>query len=94
MIEPTVGRIVWFYKHVDDRWKGPLAAIVVEVHSNRLVNLCVFGNDGVPRAETSVTLAQPEDEVGGSDYCAWMPYQVKKATGSESGEKGAGEQKI
>jgi len=80
MISPTVGRIVWFYKYSEGQGhKGPLAAIVVEVHSDTNVNLTVFDNHGVPRAETSVYLAQPESEVPQADYCQWMPYHVVRA---------------
>lgn len=95
-ITPTVGRVMWFYKYVEGQGhKGPLAAIVAAVHSLMNVNLTVFDSGGVPRAETSVFLSQPGCAVPGkADYCEWMPYQVKKSTGSESGEESAGKESI
>lgn len=95
MITPTVGRIVWFYRYVENQGhKGPLAAIVVDVHSDTCVNLSVFDQEGVLRPEVRVYLSQPNSDVPQADYCCWMPYQVKKATGSESGEKEAGTQAV
>lgn len=92
MIVPTVGRIV-LYKKCEGL--PLLAAIITCVHNDRCVNLTVFGQDGQTFGETSVMLVQPEDEnPGGVNWCQWMPYQVKKLTGSESGEKDAGQQQI
>lgn len=103
MIEPTVGRIVHYYRNGDkgapvpNYHEGPCAALVTEVHSDRMVNLAVFDWNGNPHSVTSITLVQPDDELPapGEHYCTWMPYQIKgKATGSESGEKEAGTQSI
>lgn len=91
MINPTVGRIVWFYS---DSGADPLAAIVTMVWDARLVNLCVFDRAGLPFPQAEVVMMQPEDEVPPGPYCCWMPYQVKKQSGSESGEKEAGTQSI
>ena len=91
MITPTVGRIVWFYTRNSQEEH---AAIVVKVWSDTMVNLCVFGKNGNTRSETSVQLVQPGNEIPDGMYCTWMPYQIKKDTGSESGEKAAGQQTI
>jgi len=91
MITPTVGRIVLFS---DDEEYDKCAAIVCHVHSDRMVNLAVFNSSGYHEGKTSVPLVQPEDERPTGMYCEWMPYQVKKETGSESGEKAAGTQAI
>lgn len=84
MIEPSNGRIVLF---------GPekLAAIVTHVHSERMVNLCVFSPEGIPIPRTSVPLLQDEDEapIGTHSYCQWMPYQKGQAAKTEALEKAA-----
>ena len=101
MIQPTVGRIVLFcpmpgmgYDEVVTQGNCPVPAIITHVWGDRMVNLAVFDADGRHHAITSVTLRQPEDEADNNTHCEWMPYQVKKPTGSESGEKAAGEQAI
>jgi len=91
MITPTVGRIVWFYATSEAE---ETAAMVVKVWSDCMVNLCCFDGNGCTGPRQSVTLVQPEDERPTGPYCTWMPYQVKKVFGSESGEKGAGTQVI
>lgn len=79
MIRPTVGRIVWFHHNAniagfDDR-DAPLAAIVTYVHSDTLVNLCVFGPNGDSYAKASVYLEQGDAPRSVGMYCRWMPYQ-------------------
>lgn len=99
MITPTVGRIVLYHPRgekvatVNDQ---PVPAIVTAVWSERCVNLAVFDANGshVGPGRTSVRLVQPDDDVPEGPYCEWMPYQVKKDHGSESGEKGAGTEQI
>jgi len=77
VIEPTVGRIVWFYKRVvDGAHEGPFAAIVAKVWSDRLVNLSVFSGTGVHYSDCNIALVQPGDDIPDSDYCAWMPHQI------------------
>lgn len=96
MITPTVGRVVWYYEKA--LGSGPLAAIIAGVHNSYWVNLMVLDVNGLSQSRTSVRLVQPDDEVQpGPDadgYATWMPYQLKKGTGSESGEKEAGTQTI
>lgn len=100
IIKPTVGRIVHYYPGPDDPQlveEAPLAAIVAKVWSDTCVNLTIFNPNGAvePNPPTSITLVQPgADPPDQSGYCTWMPYQVKKQTGSESGEKAAGTQVI
>ena len=92
MIQPTVGRIVWYYPACDTT---PRAAIIAYVHDDHMVNLAVFDTNGTPYSRISVTLVQPEDPARpDQSYCRWMPYQVKKDHGSESGEKAAGTQEV
>jgi hypothetical protein len=97
MITPTIGRIVSYFEipPVSFEPSGPLAAIVTHVWNDRMVNLAVLNGNGDVHGRTSVRLRQPEDAPGGEYcWCEWMPYQVKKPTGSESGEKAAGVQVI
>ena len=101
MIQPTVGRIVWYYPDERDGMTGgagdttPRAAIIAYVHDDHMVNLVVFDTNGMSYSRTSVTLVQPEDPARpDQSYCRWMPYQVKKDHGSESGEKAAGTQEV
>lgn len=81
MIEPTVGRIVWY--HPGDRAPGdlPWAAIVVCVHNAREVNLTVFDDLGFAKPKQHVQLRQDGDVVTGECYCEWMPYQKSVAKG-------------
>lgn len=101
MIEPTVGRVVHFYPNMDrgvpqHTQPGPWKADIVDVHTDRLVNLAAFDPGGEHHALTSQILVQPDDEIPapGTAYCTWMPYQTRKQTGSESGEQAAGTQQI
>lgn len=82
---PTPGRIVWYYPGPHDGiLRGPdepLAAIVVKVWGDRMVNLAVFDSNGNLHQRPSVALVQEGDEKPeGGAYCTWMPYQAKKHT--------------
>lgn len=79
MIRPSVGRIVLFR---ESEQAAECAAIVVNVHGDRMVNLCVFQTDGSPEPKTSVQLVQPEDDAphGATMRCYWMEYQVGQAS--------------
>ena len=98
MIRPTVGRIVHFYKASGRPFgEPPFAAIIARVISDNRVNLAIFNANGEPylKPPTSVLLVQPEAErPEEGQFCEWMPYQVKKPTGSESGERSAGLESI
>ena len=88
MIQPTIGRVVWFYVYSPGQGhKGPLAAHVCKVHSERMVNLLVISEEGIVRPETSVHLAQDNEEVPAGNYCCWMPYQKGQAQKTEALEK-------
>jgi hypothetical protein len=92
LIKPTVGRVVWFYKYNSvTGHQGPLAAHICKVWGDRLVNLMVIGEEGVPYAETSVLLLQDDAPAGmpppQGNYCCWMPYQQGQAAKAEALEK-------
>lgn len=92
IIKPSIGRVVYYR---DPELTEPQAATIAYVHSDTMVNLSVVNHSGTQFGETSVQLVQPgEPKPEGIGFCHWMPYQVKKMTGSESGEKAAGTQGI
>lgn len=80
IIQPTVGRVVWYHPAASQRIKGQpddqlCAAIVVYVWGDRMVNLTVMTPNGAPYGVTSVTLVQDGDTAPLERYCEWMPYQ-------------------
>ncbi len=102
VIVPTVGRVVNFFSSTNRKIDAgdrsqPLVALIAHVWSDRCVNLAVFDMHGrpVPEPPRAVRLVQPGDNRPvDEDFCEWMPYQVKKDTGSESGEPAAGQEVI
>lgn len=90
MIQPTVGRVVWFYPSGAKPTDQPLAAMIVCVWSDTCVNLAVFDKSGNPMVNppTSVLLIQEGNPVpSGGFYCTWMPYQKGQAQKTEALEK-------
>ena len=102
IIKPTVGRIVYFYNKqwIGEGWDEACAAIIVHVWSDHLVNLVVFHHIATTHKFGSIHLYQPGErpenirDIPESCWAEWMPYQVKKGFGSESGERAAGVQSI
>ncbi len=92
-IRPTVGRIVWY--HGLNPGLKTEAALITRINSlgyEPRVNLTIFCFDGETCPMLNVPLVQPGyDHPPTGHWCEWMPYQVKKGFGSESGEKAAGE---
>jgi len=91
LINPTVGRVVWFWPNPDlcpGPWPGeqPLAAIIAHVHHPRLVNLTVFEMSGRPIGYEFVALLQEGDEkpVDQRGFASWMPYQLGQAKRHEA----------
>lgn len=87
MIQPTVGRVVWFHPaaHSQSANFAPsavCAGTIAFVHSDSCVNLGVLDPLGVSHPRTNVPLIQdgePAPEQG--YYCEWMPYQKQVAAG-------------
>lgn len=80
VIQPTIGRVVHFYGANFDTIDPPMAAMVVHVHDDRLVNLAIFNRQGVPFGRTDVVLRQPGDlEEPGGDRCQWPPAVLAMA---------------
>lgn len=75
-IEPTVGRIVWYYENCR---MPPRAAIIADVSSGR-VTLGVFSWAGEPYPAKYVPVVQDgEDRPENGHFCEWMPYQKGQA---------------
>lgn len=77
-VKPAIGSIVWYYPGVAEKptikalGQGPLAAIVVGVWNNRLVNLAVFDGEGEHHKRLQVELLQDGDDAPTADhYAAW-----------------------
>lgn len=80
MIKPTVGRVVL----IRNRWGAagndqPECGLVTYVFSDRMINVAGFDRNGLPFAQTSLTLRQPEDADNGGVHAEWMPFQVGQA---------------
>lgn len=91
MIQPTNGRVVLFTPGASfmGRQHDPaqkLAATVVHVSDDRLVNLVVFDSTGQRYAVTSVPLLQDDDKPVGDTWCEWMPYQQGQAAKTAAAE--------
>lgn len=88
VINPTVGRILYYTPGVDDPWMSrqyaPFAAIIARVNSDNTVNLGVLDGSGHCNPRPNVTLiqgaliAEPEKA-----YCTWMDYQRGQAARSD-----------
>lgn len=82
-ITPTIGRVVWFYRHgktQHDAGEQPEAALVAFVHGDgRYINIGFFDHNGVSCSLTSVRLIQEGEEMEQSPFCCWMPYQQAQA---------------
>lgn len=95
MIQPSIGRVVWFTPSVNDDpradIKQPLIGHVAYVWNDRLVNLAVFDQNGNSLGgRTSVQLLQDDDLKPEHGYFAsWMPYQKGQAAKTEAAEAAA-----
>lgn len=88
VIKPSVGRVLLYYPaRSHGSMSGfrfvpgqPHAAVVCFVHSDRMVNVISFDQNGAQRPRTSVRLVQPGETVPAEDdYCQWVAYQVGQA---------------
>lgn len=98
VINPTVGRVVWYFPAEGETFNPfdgrsivsqqrlafmgaqPMAAQVVYVHNERMVNLLVTDHLGVQHARASVRLVQEGDAyVTAEAHAEWMPYQQGQA---------------
>ncbi len=87
MIKPTIGRVVWYYPHGKtqvDAGEQPHAGIIAYVHSDTMLNIGYFDQNGVAESSTSVQLVQDGDLIPESGFCCWMPYQKGQAAKTEA----------
>jgi len=89
MIQPTIGRVVWYSPAASERIPGQpddqmFAAHVTYVWNDRMVNLMAITANGTPFGVTSVTLVQEGDANPIERFCMWMPYQVGQAKKHEA----------
>lgn len=90
-IEPTIGRVVWFWPDaaaLTERAKGtpvpkesvPHAAQIAFVNPDGTINIGWLTHDGTHTSLTDVELCQEgDDRPAAGPFCAWMPYQVGQA---------------
>lgn len=78
VIEPTIGRKVWFWTG-DPEQKQAQDATICYIFGTRMVNLRVTDHQGVSRPETSVALWQDGDPQPLGRHAQWMPFQVGQA---------------
>lgn len=92
MIKPTVGRMLHFIPTADYMASRhlafgdpsqPLAAVIAYVHSDAMVNLTVWDQNGLQFSVCSVPLVQGDTLAGGSFYAQWMPFQKGQAAKAE-----------
>lgn len=87
MIQPTIGRVVWYYPHGATQVQAgeqPHAALVAYVHGDRCINIGYFDQNGNARNATSITLVQDDDQLPEHGFCCWMPYQKGQAAKTEA----------
>lgn len=81
-IEPTIGRIVWFYPEKPTQpQQQPFPAVICYVHpDSNNINVGGYTDDCVPFGAPDVPLLQEGDAIPESGpYCALMPYQQAQA---------------
>lgn len=93
-IKPTVGRVLHFFpsttymqgrKLAFNDPSQPLSAMVAYVHSDTMVNLTAWDQNGLQFGVCSVQLIQEGDLTPlGSFYAAWMPFQKGQAAKTEA----------
>jgi len=83
MIQPTVGRVVWYYRYPGAEAQ---AALVSYVHDDRCVNLAVFDHNGNPEPTAPYVPLLQGDEAGqlAGRQCSWMPFQIGQAAKTEA----------
>ncbi len=86
MIQPSVGRRVWYWPFPEERSfpsEQPFDAGVAYVHSDTLINISIQNDLGNPLpGKLGVTLAQ-DDQEPQPGQCSWMPYQKGQAAKQE-----------
>lgn len=84
MIQPTVGRKVWYRPSATEaitrNGDQPMDATIVYVWNDRLVNLRVIDHVGNAHIRNSALLMQGDEQYDPvTGYCEWMPFQTGQA---------------
>ena len=85
MIQPTVGRKVWYFPY-GNTGQQPHDATIVNVNSNLNVNLACHDEFGASYAVRSVYLLPSDGSVQNMTtmpHAEWMPYQAAQAKSQE-----------
>jgi hypothetical protein len=85
MIQPTIGRVVWYWPTVSED-DPPFAAMVAYVWDDTCINIGGFDANGGPFSNTSIQLIQGDEAPRGA-HCRWMPYQKGQAAKTEALEQ-------
>ena len=91
IIEPTVGRMVWFWPNGKSDINAkiqPYAAQIAYVHSVGMINIGYLDANGEHKNQTSVPLIQEGQDQPYFSFCEWMPFQKGQAAKTEALEQG------
>jgi hypothetical protein len=84
MIQPTIGRVVHYFRHPGAEAQ---AALIANVNQDGTVNLAIFDHNGNPEARAPfIPLLQEGETIAAGHYCRWMPYQLGQAAKTEAME--------
>jgi hypothetical protein len=87
IIEPTVGRNIYYYPPGHPAGAQPHLGLIALVHSVRSINLACFNENGTAYACQAVVLVQDGDPVPEQrGYACWMPFQKGQAAKAEAAE--------
>jgi hypothetical protein len=93
-IDPTIGRIVWFFPPIDGgRHEDgqPFGSMIAGVNDGGTINLQVAARDGSPYGASNVLLVQDGDPIDQDKaHAVWMPYQKGQAAKTEALQAGTG----
>lgn len=80
-IEPTVGRVVWYWPIKNFRKPGgqPHAAQIARVNEDGTINIAWLSETGAHHSSQQILLWQGDGEQPEEAHCQWMPYQKGQA---------------
>lgn len=84
MIEPTIGRVIWYWP--EDKKDQPWPCWICSVRPDGRINVAGFNNEGVPFRDSDIDLFQGEEgeQKPLHSFAEWMPYQIGQAKKHES----------
>ena len=92
-IEPTIGRVVWYWPATLPAYDQgqfdkttPYTAQICYVHKDGKINIAGFKHDGNPFICRGIELHQGEGDAP-PNYAQWMPYQKGQAAKTEALEQ-------